>query len=131
MLGRPYNLLMQHALYRALPHREGEGVPRDIVTGHYDREAVRAQFRKQLRSIRNADMFAHLAAHVVRLHARKAPGATSLPRMHPRQGRRPAAPHTHRRADSRCAALSAPHGSSIETSDYGPYAARVTETWRE
>jgi hypothetical protein len=87
MLGRPYNLLMQHKIYRALPHREGGGVStglpgrpiRDIVTGHYDRAAVRAQLRKELRSIRNADMFAHLAAHVVRLHSRKGPAAASLP----------------------------------------------------
>jgi hypothetical protein len=62
MLGRPYNLLMQHALYRALPHREGGGVPRDIVTGHYSRAAVRAQLRKELKSIRNIDMFSLLAA---------------------------------------------------------------------
>src|ERR1700761_1889195 len=79
MFGRPYNLLMQHKIYRALPHREGGGVPRNIVTGHYDREAVRAQLRKELRSIRNADMFAHLAAHVVRLHAQTARGAAPLP----------------------------------------------------
>src|SRR6267154_2768948 len=87
MFGRAYNLLMQHALYRALPHREGGGVPGglpgrpnlDIATGHYDRATVRAQLRKELRRIRNVDMFAHLAAHVVRVHARKAPGAASLP----------------------------------------------------
>jgi hypothetical protein len=46
MFGRPYNLLMQHGIYRALPHREGGGVPRDIVTGHYDRAAVRAQLER-------------------------------------------------------------------------------------
>ena len=79
MFGRPYNLLMQHKIYRALPHREGGGVPHNIATGHYNREAVRAQLRKELKCIRNADMFSHLAAHVIRLHSRKAPGATSIP----------------------------------------------------
>src|ERR1700733_15517811 len=79
MLGRPYNLLMQHKIYRALPHREGGGVPRDIVTGHYDRQAVRAQLRKELKCIRNLDMLALLSAHVVRLHSRTARGTASLP----------------------------------------------------
>ena len=41
MFGRPYNLFLQHALYRALPHREGGGVPRDIATDTYDREGER------------------------------------------------------------------------------------------
>jgi len=79
MLGKAHNLLMRHQIYRALPHREGGGVPRDIVTGHYDREAVRAQFRKELKCIRNLDMLALLSAHVVRLHSRTARGAASLP----------------------------------------------------
>src|ERR1700756_718899 len=77
MFGRPYNLLMQHKLYRALPHREGGGVPRDIATDNYDRARVRAQLRKELRCIRNVDMFALLAAHVTRLHSRAATVATS------------------------------------------------------
>jgi len=76
MLGRPCNLLMQHALYRALPHREGGGVPRDIATDYYDRALVRAQLRKELRCIRNVDMFALLAAHVTR-HSRVATGSTA------------------------------------------------------
>src|SRR6201996_4946087 len=79
MFGRPYNLFMQHALYRALPHREGGGVPRDITTGHYDRAAVRAQLRKELKCIRNVDMFSLLAMHVIRLHSRRATGVTSIP----------------------------------------------------
>src|ERR1700739_1247422 len=79
MFGRPYNLFLQHALYRALPHREGGGVPRDIATDSYDRAAVRAQLRKELKCIRNVDMFSLLAAHVIRVHSRKAPGATSIP----------------------------------------------------
>jgi hypothetical protein len=79
MLGKTHNLLMQHQIYRALPHREGGGVPRDIITGYYDREAVRAQFRKELKCIRNLDMLALLAAHVVRLHSRTTRGAASLP----------------------------------------------------
>ena len=58
MLGKAHNLLMRHGIYRALPHREGGGVPRDIATGYYDRAAVRAQLRKELRCIRNVDMFA-------------------------------------------------------------------------
>src|SRR5689334_24414596 len=77
MLGRSCNLLMQHTLYRALPHREGEGSPRDIVTGHYNRALVRGQLRKELRCIRNVDMFALLAEHVTLLHSRAATGATS------------------------------------------------------
>ena len=48
MFGRAHNLLMQHEIYRALPHREGGGVPRDMATGHYNREAVRAQLHKDL-----------------------------------------------------------------------------------
>jgi len=76
MLGRPCNLLMQHALYRALPHREGGGVPRDIATDYYDRALVRAQLRKELRCIRNVDMFALLAAYVTR-HSRVATGSTA------------------------------------------------------
>src|ERR1700756_4646373 len=79
MFGRPYNLFLQHALYRALPHREGGGVPRDIATDSYDRAAVRAQLRKELKCIRNVDMFSLLATHVIRLHSRKAHGATSIP----------------------------------------------------
>src|ERR1700733_10210251 len=79
MFGRPYNLLMRHKIYRALPHREGGGVPRDIVTGHYDLAAVRAQLRKELRCIRNVDMFALLVAHVIRLHSKAATGAISTP----------------------------------------------------
>jgi hypothetical protein len=123
MFGRPYNLLMQHALYRALPHREGGGVPRDVVTGHYDREAVRAQLRKELRSIRNADMFAHLAAHVVRLHARKGPAAASLPAcIIARASARPPVTPTAART---VASLLHPH--RIETIDYR-YAAGATET---
>jgi len=76
MFGKAHNLFMQHEIYRALPHREGGGVPRNIATDHYDREAVRAQLRKELKCIRNVDMFSHLAAHVIRLHSRKAPGAS-------------------------------------------------------
>ena len=79
MLGKAHNLLIRHHIYRALPHREGGGVPRDIATDHYDREAVRAQLRKELKRIRNMDMFAHLCAHVVRVHARTARGAASIP----------------------------------------------------
>ena len=79
MLGKTHNLMIQHGIYRALPHREGGGVPRNIVTDHYDREAVRAQLRKDLQSIRNVDMFSHLAMHVVRRHSRKATGVTSIP----------------------------------------------------
>src|ERR1700756_3086276 len=79
MFGRSYNLFLQHALYRALPHREGGGVPRDIATDSYDRAAVRAQLRKELKCIRNVDMFSLLATHVIRLHSRKAPGVTSIP----------------------------------------------------
>jgi hypothetical protein len=93
MFGRRYNLLMQHALYRAFPHREGGGVPRDIATGHYNREAVRAQLRRELRVIRKVDMFAQLAAHLERLkwakaQGRRAPGFT-VSRPAARAGRRP------------------------------------------
>src|ERR1700751_4071042 len=79
MFGSPYNLFLQHALYRALPHREGAGVPRDIATDSYDRAAVRPQLRKELKCIRNVDMFSLLATHVIRLHSRKPRGATSMP----------------------------------------------------
>jgi hypothetical protein len=126
MFGRPYNLLMQHALYRALPHREGGGVPRDIATDNYDRDAVRAQLRKELKCIRNADMFAHLAAHVIRQHSRKAPCYFHT-RMHHHQGQREAARHTHRRPDGRFAALPAPSEKNpnneaiTDTIDYGSY----------
>src|ERR1700723_3417754 len=79
MLGKAHNLFIRHAIYRALPHREGGGVPRDITTDHYDRGAVRAQLRKELRCIRNVDMFALLVAHVTRLHSKAVTGATSTP----------------------------------------------------
>ena len=53
-------------LYTALSRAgRGEG-PRDIATDYYDRALVRAQLRKELRYLRNVDMFALLAAHVTR-----------------------------------------------------------------
>src|ERR1700753_3803931 len=79
MLGKIHNLMSGREIYRALPHREGGGVPRDIATDSYNRAAVRAQLRKELKCIRNVDMFSLLATHVIRLHSRKAPGATSIP----------------------------------------------------
>ena len=79
MLGKAHNLLIRHGIYRALPHREGGGVARDIATGYYDREAVRAQLRRELKRIRNVAMFAHLPAHVIRVHSRTARGAASIP----------------------------------------------------
>src|SRR5438270_6739383 len=79
MFGRALSLLMQHKIYRALPHREGGGVPRNIVTGYYSQALVRAQLRKDLQCIRNVDMFSLLAMHVIRLHSRRATGATSIP----------------------------------------------------
>ena len=79
MFGRPYNSLIRHQIYRALPHREGGGVPRDIATGHFDRAAVRAQLRKELRCIRNLDMFSLLARHVIRVRSQKASDDASIP----------------------------------------------------
>src|SRR5258707_13792717 len=83
---------MQHALYRAFPHREGGGVPRDIATGHYNREAVRAQLRRELRVIRNVEMFAQLAAHLERLKWAKAQGQSA--RLHRQPDRCPSRSQT-------------------------------------
>src|ERR1700744_3493254 len=87
MLGKTHNLLIRHGIYRAPPPGEGGGVPGglpgrpdvDIVTGHYDREAVRAQLRRELQCIRNLDMLALLSAHVVRLHSQTARGIAPVP----------------------------------------------------
>jgi hypothetical protein len=62
MFGRAYNLLMQHELYRALPHRRGEGVPVTLFnTAEWQRCALQ-QLRRELRVVRNIDMVAQLAA---------------------------------------------------------------------
>jgi hypothetical protein len=60
-------------LYRALPHREGGGVPRDIATGHYNREAVRAQLRRELQYIRNVDTFFRQATGCLRVQRIRVP----------------------------------------------------------
>src|SRR5690242_425975 len=77
MLGRPYNLITRHMLYRRFPHRQRTPVPRNIATDTYDRELVLAQIRKEIQCTRNVDMFTLLARHVIRLHSRTATSASS------------------------------------------------------
>jgi hypothetical protein len=77
MLGTPYILVIRHQLFRALPHREGGGVPVDLATGDFDRALVRAQLRKELQCIRNVDTSALVELLAARPLLKAATGATS------------------------------------------------------
>jgi hypothetical protein len=96
------------------------------ITDHYDRALVRAQLRKELRCIRNVDMFALLVAHVPRPHSKAATGATTNGSLQQRKTIR----HSQRRADGRFIALPPPQpeDDAIQTIDYGPYPVGATST---
>jgi hypothetical protein len=66
MLGTVHNLMIRHLIYKALPHREGEGGPGHVTS-------PRQEFRRQLRVARKADVFAHFARMVYQQHALRKP----------------------------------------------------------
>ena len=70
MLRTPHILYIRLLLYRALPHRRGEG-----DTGHITNP--RHELRRQLRCIRNADMLGQAVITAAQLPLRTATGATS------------------------------------------------------
>ncbi len=72
---------MRHKLYRAFPHRRGEGggghgtAPAVADLDDPNQRAIaRAQLRRELRVIRRVDMFAQLAAHAERQRLAAAAG---------------------------------------------------------
>ena len=69
MLRTPHILYIRLLLYRALPHRRGEGDTGHITNPHHE-------LRRQLRCIRNVDMLGQAVRAAAQLPSRAATGAT-------------------------------------------------------